>query len=365
MRAVALSVAFLLCCVALGGCRLSDEVENQAYVLALGVDRLADGKLALTARVPKIGGRSATGDQAGDDGSPYLTFRATGDGWTQAKEALQWVTPRSVNLSHIELLVISQALASEAGFPALATGIARTPHLYTTARFVVCDGDAGDFVAAGETVIGTRMSAEINAMLKHYADEGYIPEVSFADYCFAANSIYSDPVAIHGYSEPMDNTRPDEGEQDKLSQRFSGAALFREGVFIRALSLEETRLLELIRGEANVLVFERGGVACELTPDGPPSIHVRLGSEAPHIELSVRLTTQDELTDAETASLETGLADAMEALITSCQRLAAEPFGFAEVTAGQFATVKAWLDYNWRNRFADASIVVKAMIQGT
>jgi len=53
----ALKAALLLVCaaLALSGCGISAEVENQAYALILGVDRLNGGKLELTARIPRGG----------------------------------------------------------------------------------------------------------------------------------------------------------------------------------------------------------------------------------------------------------------------------------------------------------------------
>ena len=360
VRRVKLWTILMLVCIALGGCQVSGELENQAYVLVLGIDRTEGGGLELTARVPKIGKSQEPqgGEAQGDD--PYLTFTVAADGWPRALEALQRATPRRMNLSHIELLVVSEALAGEAGFPTLARQVARTPHLYTTASLVVCRGQARDFVEAGETVIGTRMSAEIRAMLKHYADQGYIPEACFADADFAANSIYSDPLAIWGYAET------DAGDawviDSPMKQRFASAALMRNGVFIRALSVEETRLLNLIRGRTKSFQLDWTGVSIELTPAAAACKNVIWNGEQPTLYLHVRLICEEALPQVMLDRAADELRRKLEVLIQGCQRERCDPFGFAEIAAGHFPTVPQWLACDWRSLYAAAPVVIDAEI---
>ena len=114
MRKRWLTLTLLAVALLLSGCRVSGEVENQAYVLALGVDRMDDGLLLLTARVPQIGKSGESGEKQGSGG--YLTFTGSGNGFPQALEALEQATPRQTNLSHIELIAVSEALASETDF---------------------------------------------------------------------------------------------------------------------------------------------------------------------------------------------------------------------------------------------------------
>ncbi len=57
MRVTRLFVLIALPCLLLCGCQRTGEVENQAYVLVLGMDRAEDGLLRLTARIPKVGKR--------------------------------------------------------------------------------------------------------------------------------------------------------------------------------------------------------------------------------------------------------------------------------------------------------------------
>ena len=369
MRRLRMSLAVIACCVLLVGCQSTGEVENQAYVLVLGVDRVEDGQLLLTATVPKIG-KGGGSDEEKAQNSPYLHFSVSGDSWTAALEALQWATPRQVNLSHIEMLVVSHELAGEAEFPVLMRQMAQTPHLYANARFVVCSGQTREFVEAGETIIGTRMSAELKAMLRHYATQGYIPDSSFAEACYLADSIYSDPVAIWA-NETVEEKISTSGNgsgalnilETPMKQCFSGTALLREGVFLNALSPEDTRLLRLARGERSALTVDCSGKRYELTPESATR-QVEFGDSGVELRLSVRLSASVPLCSEDEERIEGDLESALTGLIRRCQDDRCDPFGFAEAAASHFVTVLQWQAFDWRNCYAAAQLAVDVNVKG-
>ena len=366
------SVIWLLAAAALMlcGCRVSGEVENMAYVLILGVDRAPEGGLELTARVPRVG-KAGQDDGSGGD---YLLFSGVGTTWPQALDALEQATPRQMNLSHIGMIVVSEALAREADFGELASRIAETPHLYTTARFVVCEGRASDFVSAQQTVIGTRLSSDINAMLDHYARQGFIPQCCFADAWYLGDSIYGDGTAILAGLDAESGDAPaaaliDPGgmeggsTQSPMRQRFSGAALFSRGRMVGTLDAGQTRLLNLIRGSAEAFPFECDGRACTLTPAGRTRLGVELREERSVLTLDLELSTLDDACARDAAGLESELASALTGVIAHCQSLGSEPFGFSEIAASRFATVQEWMNFGWRERYVRAEIVANVRIR--
>lgn len=374
MRAVSVAALLALATLCLTACNPSGELEKQAYVLVLGVDRLADGGLELTARVPRIGGKGASGKQREEqDGGAYLLFSGRGESYARALEALQWATPRRMNLSHIEMLVVSEALAREDGFGALASRIAETPNLYTTARFVVCAGAARDFVGAQQPVIGARLSEDVDAMLDHYAEQGFIPRSSFADAYYAFNSIYGDPTAILARADSEAADAPaasligdvNGAGESPAGQRFAGAALFSEGRMIGALDMAQAGLLNLILGTTRTLPFDCDGNSYALTVSGGPYRRAAIGADGPRLRLEIAFTTLDAVCDADARSLEARLERAFSELVADCQALGCDPFGFAESAAVAFATVPEWTAYDWRARFAEAPVEVRVSVRPT
>lgn len=370
-RLIALIALIALSALALGGCHVSGELENQAYVLTLGIDRAADGQLLLNARVPQIG-KGKPGEESG--GGDYLMFSGTGYDWPQALDALERATPRQMNLSHIGMIVVSEALAQEEDFGELIARIAETPHLYTTARFAVCAGQASEFIGAMKTLIGTRLSSEIGAMLDHYVRQGFVPDGTFADACYLSRSIYGDPVAIlcrlaSGDAPAVSmidlTDSPDTGIQSPMRQRYEGAALFRQGRMVGALDAGQTRLLNLVRGSVEALPFECDGKAFTLTPEGRPHLGVEMEDGDAVLSLRVRLATLDDVCAEDERRLEARLASSLIDVIQYCQRFGAEPFGFSEAAAGHFATVPDWLACNWQGQYSRADVTVRVQIHST
>ena len=359
MRVIRLTVAALVIIMLLDGCGLSGEVENQAYVLELGIDMADSGALELTARVPRIGKSKEAGDDGGD-GDDYLTFSVAGADWSQALEALQWATPRRTNLSHIEALIVSESAAASPLFPELLRRVIETPHLYATTRLVVCQGRAGDFIRAQKTVIGTRMSAEMYAMFRHYADLGYIPDTCLADVAYGAEAFYSDPVAIWARL-PDGNPSGASILESPMEQRYGGAALFRAGRFVAGLDLWQTRLLNLVRGSVKEISLECDSASCQLCVNSGPRLRVVRDDGNARLELSVALTAMDD-PDADVGQMEATLRRDVEALIRRCQALRVDPFGFADRAAMGFLTIPDWLSWDWRGQYSEADVGIQISV---
>lgn len=363
MRGMRLTALIVLLALLLGGCQDTGEVENQAYVLVLALDGVGDGGLTLTARVPKIGKSDAQGDKGDSGNSPYLTFSVTAPSWSAALDALQWATPRRINLSHIEMIVASEALASQSSFASLMNEMADTPHLYTNARFVICPGSARAFLEAGETVIGTHLSSEIHTMLSQYARQGFIPDACLADACYCANGIYGDPIAIRGdlAKDGAEDDAPVSVTKSPMRQRFSGAALFRGGRFVQALSKGETRLLNLIRGQCRTLSYSWQDKIIEF-PLRSSSRKVRIEGGDITLLLQLKLGVPDGFSETDISALRQSMRNDIARLVGECQRLGIDPFGFAESASGHFMTTSQWLAFDWRSRFTRAPLDVDIII---
>ena len=70
MRKASLMLLALLPVLLLSGCSASRQVEHQAYVIAMGVDSLPDGRIELSVQIPRIsGGQESSGGSSGSSGS--------------------------------------------------------------------------------------------------------------------------------------------------------------------------------------------------------------------------------------------------------------------------------------------------------
>ena len=359
--------------MSLSACSPSMEVENQAYVLVMGIDRTEDGEIELTIRIPKIGQSESSNGGGKDEASPYLTYAVRAGSYARAIDALQVMVPRELNLSHIKLIIASERIAGRSDFRELVDQIAETPHLYNTARVIVCEGSAGDYAKRMDSVIGTRLSAEIDAWFDHCIQQGFIPDSCFADVYYASNSLYSDPTASWGFMDSgeadraaslnLDSSMRRDAVMESPSQLFlSGAAVFRGGTLALRLDTGETQLLNLALNQTRSISVALAGKSYELTRAHRSKKSVSSEKNNPRVELEISLTCEDQITNGQASAIEAALTDSLLALVRKCQSSKVDPFGFAELAAGRFLTTGEWIDYDWRSRFAHAKprIVVHA-----
>ena len=72
--------------------------------------------------------------------------------------------PRRLDLSQIELIVISEKLARSGRLMAIMDDMMDFNRLYTAARFAVCSGDVKGFIKAEKPVIGSHIANELDSM---------------------------------------------------------------------------------------------------------------------------------------------------------------------------------------------------------
>lgn len=364
--------ALILCaatCVLLCGCtQTSPQVENQAYVLVMGLDRNETGDFRLSVLIPKIAG---TGSEGKPGDSQYTFMSVQANDFESALERLNWAMPREVNFAHLKLIAVSAQLASETDFRFIIENVAQTERLYTASRVVICEGSAHDFVKDIKPSIGTRVSTDINAMYDHYTAAGYLPESSLADLYYLTESVYSDPMVSYAVYNPQSED-PKEAKpvsatnagvrelsastESDISNRYLGAALFRSGRFCGALNGTQTMLANLLRNEVKSFKYVFNGQCLQIVPTRQVFIDVDTKSSPAIISIDARLSiaSQEQRPDenALRAQLENDILDT----IYAARAMGAEPFGFADRAARHFPTLKAWQEYNWPSQFPNAKI---------
>lgn len=368
MRKTAALIFLILICILTAGCSQVKQVENQAYIIVMGLDRADDGQLEMTVQLPQI---AASGESdSGNSGGKYFTMSVSEDDYESALEKLEWAIPRNINLSQLKLLILSEKLAGEDYCRRLIENIVQTERLFDEAQVVVCEDSAKEFVTAMKPVIGERLSTDITAMFESYSGLGYVPDCSLAEFYYLTESVYSDPMAALGIFTKNQNEQsqsvpaaafkgtPQEivsGMESEVQTHYIGAALFSDGKFRGELSGSQTIFANLLKGGVQTFRHKINDQSIEITPDRKPEIYVRTNTEPVSIKigLSLSVNTQEDMPDPE--ELKSKLKDEIMDVIRTAQGFEVEPFGFAEKAAKHFATLQKWTDYKWKERYIGAN----------
>ena len=373
MRKRAFIALITVAALLLSGCGQLTQVENLAFVILFGVDLSDDGQIEVIAQIPKITGSKGEEDSDGTSSSDNLVYAARGADFLTALTNLNWAVPRRMDLSQIELIVISEKLARSGRLMEIMDEMMDFNRLYTAARLAVCAGGVKEFIQAEKPVIGSHIANELDSMFADYVQNGYVPDVTFADVYYKTISIYSDPVTIYAEQSDPDGAAPVAslivpetpevaGADMEQSNRFLGAAVLHDGVMVGKLDGREQLLCKLLSGEQQSFVYAFGENTLYLTTLGRPKISVDTRAEPAVIRIRLRLSL---VPDNETTQIE-GLNRAIESdlvgIIDACKRMGAEPFGFAEVAARSFPTIDEWIDYDWHSHFLNSRIEASATI---
>lgn len=374
MRLKLLFLLLLCSCFILSGCSGKLSPENQAYVLILGVDIKDNGMTELTIQIPKTGSSGSSSDSEKKDTS-YLTISASGSNYQDALESLKWSATRELNLSQIKMIVISEKVSRSASFSPIVSTIAETYHLYTAARFVICQGSAREFINGHETILGIRLTDELDAMFDHYSELGYIPRGNFTDIYFGMNTFYSDSMCIWGFSSSEEDTSAKpasamlgsdkflkEQTQTPSSRHYLGSVIIKNGVFAEKLDASHTLIVNLINGNLEAFNYECNGQVYQLTPLEKPRTHVTFHDNTAHISIKIRLSAIAQNSSLERNEVAPIIENDIMNTIRYCQSKEIEPFGFAEKAACNFLTIDEWLEVDWHSLFSNANATVEVNV---
>ena len=395
-------IALLLLLAALlllTGCSGGQEIEDCLFVISMAVDPAENGSLTVTvkalsgtqeASAPQEAGSTQTASapqgeapgqtggaqDAGENTEPgYVVMSATAKSCLAALNLLGATTPRTVNLSQLQEVVISQTLAETDATLSILKEIYALYEANGGAVVVITPDDAGDFIRRQYAMFGVRLSQYLQVLFKHFEELGTIPpEPSLAAVIAAMESGMRDAAAVYAAANDFTATLllPADSATDRLPghlprtsparNEYLGSAVFSGPRMAGALTGQETTLLRLLSGravatsfaleEAMVQTARRSRVRLTLERDESADV---LGAE-----ISMRLTLSAgtlERTDTEIAAqIERDAA----ALIGKLQALGSDVLGYGGLAARRYRDIPAWEASGWEAAYAGADVRVTA-----
>jgi len=395
LRKWMLVAIYILFAVILFACYDSREVDEFAYVVAMGIDKGEGQAWKLTIQIPTMEKSAGT---SGEDGSSegegqhgeYEVASVDAPSFFAAVQMLNASVPRKLNFFHTKMIAISEELAKSGEIGEMIAPIVRTRQIRRIAHIVVCKGSAEEFIKENKPVIGKNLSKTMELAFNEFEETGFFPHSTLYDFYLYMKSYGYQPVAMlgsvnkhHGKEDLKDRTEGDytAGQLPKKGGReieFFGSAIFDGAKMITELTGDETRVMLMARGE-----FKRG---CFTIPDpkrpeliipievymtDKPERKINLEGESPEIDLTVKLegdilAIQSRL-EYEKGELKKELENAcaqyiqeeLDRTIQKCRNLGVDVFRFADTAIWQFPTIQDWEDYAWDKRFKNAKINTK------
>lgn len=246
-----LLTALLLCMPA--GCWNRQEINELAFVMAVGLDRASGGEpYRVTIQVAKP--KAFTKEKGGSPQEKnFEVYTATGATPSEAVRNLSRQVPRRLLLSHCRMILISERLAA-AGVEPVLDFFERSHEFRETVWVLVDRGEAHDLLKA-EIDMENIPAETISHLIKNSGETSRGYNVIMKDFLKSINTPGADPVAAS--VEFLPGTVPG----GKPKARLAGVAVFRRDRLAGWLDGQEARGFLWVVGKAKtgIIVLDAPG----------------------------------------------------------------------------------------------------------
>lgn len=386
------------------GCNGAMETEDVAYILIVGIDKTADGRIQNTYQVAiprEIAGDGGGGKGGGDEDS-WVINNITADSPGDRRMLLNATMSRYPNISHCVAFIYSEELAREGIWPHLSYTL-RSRELRETMFIIVVPGTAEEYIKRNKPKYATQISKfyeafMISSNLSHY----YIPS-TVHDFSHRLRNGGGTPYAVYsainpktGEDRPAGQKTPEQKSNPYVAggvprtgtenpAEFLGLAVFRGDKMVGVLNNEETRAVTILQGDftssfvglVDPLKPEKDQVVVNIRGSGKPKITAALHDDGARFDVQVKLDTEIQgissginyeapeyrpLLEEQIANMVKGQIDFM---IKHTQELGTDPVGFGRYLRPKFAntTVLDQTDLTTLYQKADIRVSVEVKVR--
>lgn len=357
---------FLAPSIILTGCYDSREVDNMAYVTAIGVDKGTNENLKFTLQfaVPlNISGGIETGEKSEGGKSPLDNMTIEADTLYSAIDYANNSISKQVNVAHCKLLVFSDELAKE-GLNKYSNMLLKGKDFRPNTFVAASIGEAGEYLKHISSQLELNPTRYYELIFdKEYS--AFTPTTYIKDYLSNSESQEIETVM------PLALVVTDETGENPQSQ-INGMAIFKDNKMVGTATGEETTLYKMLNGTYHHSHFtiqtQDNKTVYALTQNRKPKINVTLKGDTPNI--SVWLDLSGELISAQEAVLKN--TQESEAEVIAVLESQAEDFlkktatiydsdiiGFGKYAKRNFWTESEWNDYRWNEKYQNAEFNVQ------
>ncbi|MHB1166951.1 MAG: Ger(x)C family spore germination protein [Carboxydocellales bacterium] len=388
-KIVSLLLLFLLT-ANLTGCWDRRELEEQAFVLTLGLDKgSVAGSYIWTFQLalPRAMAGGTTGGGGASPDKPSINVSVEATTLFGAVNLLNSFIDRKANLMHAKVMVVSEEVARKDPVP-LRTFI-RYREIRRNIFIMVSEGKAKDIIATYRPVVEQNPAKFIETLILNSTFTGLMPNTQLTDYLIDQESKAIETTTIlvgktGGLGIKKLKTEltapylpgeiPREGGNDS---EIIGVAIFHGKKMVGKLNGSENRVMGMLNGR-----FKRGFVsfpdpqapgkfiAVDFRAGTPPQIKINLQGKRPIISIHLSLegdiltiqsevdyTRPDMLKKLEKAITKI-VTDATLKTVKKTQAMQTDIFGFGNQARHSVNTWGQWEKLNWKELYPQAETKV-------
>lgn len=194
---LAIALCFIIN-IFLSGCFDSREVDELAYVMAMGIDKgkISDLKVTFQLAVPAKVGSGEGENQGGGGGSESTTITSVEAPTIYSSlEMINAYISKQISLAHAKVLVFSEEIARE-DITKYVYAISRGREFRPDMQIMICRKNAEEFIRNIRPKFEINPAKYYEMILDSYKYTGVISKSPIIDFFVDAKSIGRDPVAV-------------------------------------------------------------------------------------------------------------------------------------------------------------------------
>ena len=385
---------FLLGLLLLTGCSGGQEIESCLFVISMAVDAAEGGNLTVTvkalsgtqeAAAPQSASPAPQGEgnklsqqgQAEATEPGYVVMSATANSCLAALDLLGATTPRTVNLSQLQEIVLARTLAESGAALTILREIYALFEANGGAVIVVTPDHAGDFIRRQYAMFGVRLSQYLQVLFEHFEELGTIPpDAHLAAVVSAMESTTTDAAAVYAAANDFGSTLVLSGGSvtDRLPghlprtsparNEYLGSAVFSGSRMVGTLTGDETTMLRLLLGRAQATSFVLGDAMMQVSRRTRVrrELHWEDGGAVLGVSVDMHLLLSAGAQEGNGADLAAQIERSAAGLIARLQALGSDALGFGQLAVRHYPDVKRWEASGWKETYQNAQVRAAAEI---
>lgn len=349
-KGVTASALCLILCFSLCGCYDGSEIEENAYVIAIGIDKGEAEAYKYTFQISnplESGGSIGAEEKAQENAVASDEINKTVDNivveaedYFLARDKLKQLISKDVMMTHLKVIALSLDVAKE------------------------------DALKHGELLFhereirpGTNLCLSESAMSYLFSVNPTLEEstVRYYELFFRNRDVPSSPVTElrefvgRSLDPSYDGVIPvvnDDG--------FSGMGIFSDGIMKEAVNAEDGVTYKLLQGDLHGVAIEYMGKSYVVSSNGKPKMRITEKGKPPVTEISVCLKSDSpKIPDGFTEMLESRA----EAFLYKTAYLNCDVLGIGRHFKSRCVTQRQWEDFDWDKTFPACNFNVKILLK--
>jgi len=343
----------ILLCLPLSGCYDSREVEESAYMIALGIDKGETATYRYTFQIsnpletgttdmPKEESPPPEDTQEGNKGVNNITVDS--NNLYLALSGLRSQLGKEPDLSHLKILVFSKELARE-GIQEEASALLKIPKLRPDTNLCLADSSQAYLSQVKPTL--EESTARYYELLFQRRYSPYAPICGLQEFLASASNSAKDAVL------PIADTT-----------RLEGLGVFHNGALVYEGNSYHAMLYQLLIGKAKNLTIEAGDSVFSLSSRTKPIVAV--DKTVSPLQISVSPNLRATLLNGSLKDipfLAAAIEEDMTAFLRETAKLSADMLGIGETARRSFLSQRNWETFQWDDQLTTASIFTKTRIK--